>query len=1090
VSEQTRRTPECLDAESLAALIDGRTDAATRDRAEAHIDKCVDCHEAWVEALALLKEVQDERPRSRAGWWIGATLLAASIAALAWVVPLIRSQRPGAEANEALATFIAETGSVRAQLGRLSQSGEWRSWAGPTRSAAQPSTTVEQDEILSRLRRLATEHGDAETLRAYGVAQVLAGALDAGVNDLAAAVELAPDDPAGRVDYAAGLLEKARHAGDQFSATQALDQARRALELSPGSQPALFNRALSLEALGMTDAAIRAWEDFLAVEGAGGWASEARERLAALRKKSPPALNPGGLPADLGDDALRDLATTHAEVAQSFLADRLLKWAEAFDRGEPASLEFEARVAAALVSAGADRARVDLLRVASDTRTASRPGPIAVARAVRALERSEASRRSGDTAGAVDAADDAGRQLAAAGLPPTLADLARYTANLASGVRPDSATSRRILAEADSHGYSTVASEVLRLEGLMAVQQARLGEASELYERALGRALGARDAARAALFEQLIAEILDEQGDRSGAWSRLGSAFGRLVPAAAPREWCEAVATAAIAAAHAGLAGAALEFSNELFRSALNDNDRIVSLLQRARARASLGSHERAMPDLDAARSIVASMPNERMRRAWDAEVGWIEGLVYSRSDPSKALPAVSRAVQYFDDARQPFRLAELLLLRGRLHRAVGSSPDAIADWRRGAQLLEDQRPHLRSEQLRISRTDQAWDLFGEIIDATTDHVAALAVAERARSRELLASLSPGSEQRAWPVDRLQAVLPADAIALVYAVRPQRLVIWIVTRAGVRFVERETPAAHLARLVDQQRAEIVRGASPVASAQLRDLLVPAGLPLSPDKPLILVPDGPLHRVAFGSLVRNPGHVYLVSESMPVIAPSLTTLALASERLNTSTRASALIAAVDIALADVGLPALPSVAEETSALVRLYPGTPPLLNQQVSLDSLRARLPEASIVHFSGHARADSARPDRSGLYLPSKDGTTILSAGALASLQLRPGATVVLGACDTGAGPLSRGEGALTLARPFLAAGAGAVIAALWEVRDRSSAAFLVAVHERLRRGASAHAALAETQRDWIESGRSSSEWAPFLVTGGVAMKE
>jgi CHAT domain-containing protein len=57
---------------------------------------------------------------------------------------------------------------------------------------------------------------------------------------------------------------------------------------------------------------------------------------------------------------------------------------------------------------------------------------------------------------------------------------------------------------------------------------------------------------------------------------------------------------------------------------------------------------------------------------------------------------------------------------------------------------------------------------------------------------------------------------------------------------------------------------------------------------------------------------------------------------------------------------------------------------------------------------------------------------------------------VVLAACRTAAGVVSRSEGALSLARPFLAAGVPNVIASLWDVDDALSRRFFVALHRAL----------------------------------------
>lgn len=71
--------------------------------------------------------------------------------------------------------------------------------------------------------------------------------------------------------------------------------------------------------------------------------------------------------------------------------------------------------------------------------------------------------------------------------------------------------------------------------------------------------------------------------------------------------------------------------------------------------------------------------------------------------------------------------------------------------------------------------------------------------------------------------------------------------------------------------------------------------------------------------------------------------------------------------------------------------------------------------------------------------------------GAIRERRLDRLQLVVLAACRSGEGRLSRFEGPLSLARPFLEAGAGAVLVSLFDLPDRGSAA--ASLHRHLREG-------------------------------------
>lgn len=50
---------------------------------------------------------------------------------------------------------------------------------------------------------------------------------------------------------------------------------------------------------------------------------------------------------------------------------------------------------------------------------------------------------------------------------------------------------------------------------------------------------------------------------------------------------------------------------------------------------------------------------------------------------------------------------------------------------------------------------------------------------------------------------------------------------------------------------------------------------------------------------------------------------------------------------------------------------------------------------------------------------------------------------VVLSACRTGHGMLAKGEGIISLARGFTAAGAGGIVAGMWDMNDETTASLM-----------------------------------------------
>jgi CHAT domain-containing protein len=328
--------------------------------------------------------------------------------------------------------------------------------------------------------------------------------------------------------------------------------------------------------------------------------------------------------------------------------------------------------------------------------------------------------------------------------------------------------------------------------------------------------------------------------------------------------------------------------------------------------------------------------------------------------------------------------------------------------------------------------------------------------------------------------------------------------LFVLTRHGHR-VYRIPDRAQLAPIVPLFTGVLARADEAGTAAAIRlynDILAGAlsALPSGIER-LILVPDGPLHRLPFDALRSARDAAPLAARYELVTAPSATlwlhwrqngsrsaspkALAFADPELDTG---AGFGAAERNAVLHEGLRLgrLPHARRETRALARHIGSVDALVGRRASERAVKDRdLREYSILHFAAHAVADETHPARSAVLLsPGADAEDgLLQVREIEDLDL-DGVVVVLSACQTASGAILSGEGVLSLARAFFEAGAQSVIGTRWPIRDEDAAALFDDFYRALGEGASLSSALTQAKVQAIEAGRPASAWASLVILG------
>jgi hypothetical protein len=292
------------------------------------------------------------------------------------------------------------------------------------------------------------------------------------------------------------------------------------------------------------------------------------------------------------------------------------------------------------------------------------------------------------------------------------------------------------------------------------------------------------------------------------------------------------------------------------------------------------------------------------------------------------------------------------------------------------------------------------------------------------------------------------------------------------------------------------------GPPPGLAESLFDALLAEALDALPPEihRLVLIPDRALYRLPFAALGRA-GEPPLAAGYRLSVAPSAT-LWLGWRRSAVEPPGAALALADPLpvhaeaapaaergwALADPSsLGPLPYARREGRAVVCSLGSSSLLLTgaeaAEARLESLD--LSGFGILHFAAHAVLDEQHPRRSAVVLApgADDEDGLLQPREIARLDL-DGKVVVLSACQGASGAVVEGEGPLSLARAFFAAGAQTVVASLWPLRDDEAADLFRDFYRHLAAGASVETALAAAQEEARRRGAEPETWAGVAVFG------
>lgn len=902
----------------------------------------------------------------------------------------------------------------------------------------------------------------------------------------------------------------------------ALAASERALELAPRNPAATFNRALILEALALRYEAREAWRTFLAVEEeTSPWRDEARQHLEALSIRSVAEQWEGirqevESSGPVSEARSRELVASFALPIRDWVEFELLpNWAQAWLQQNPGAsserLDKAAMLAQALdIELHESLPLAQLRELRQALRAQSTVAPTSLAHAILGLRDARASYLKGNYQSTLDTLARVERELG--NRRPALWFWARYyrAASLDQQGFKQAADEllASLLAELAGEPFPSVRARVQALRGRILNNLGRPEEAIPLLASAIETLDAVKDAETGVWARTLLGDSHRLLGDLDSCWQLFYVALHQIENLGAPLRELAALNAMSDFLLSAGDDRLALHYED----AAVSLGPRLGNpsffadvLLWRAMLRSRRGDEPGARADLKQAQQEAAKVLDPLRRDRFHADLGLYLGADLLNRDPAAAVDALSTALRYFEGTEHWSRVLLALEARAMAYGKLKDRESELRDLAHARELYVQVGRQLKQDAVRISFAGRIENAFDQTLRLRLEESseAEVSLSQLEQERALNHPLRQGDSWLTEPVGiaEVQSALAPGMALVEYAVLSDRLLVWLVLDGKVSLHQSAITKTELSAALEGFLASDWSSPQWLAgSASLGEILlgtVQPELARAGITSLLIVPDDELFGIPFAALT-PPGTGRLLVESYALaVSPSASLFTRAVRRHGESHSRQKALRAVAVANPSIDesiwphLPQLSSASSEGAAVQRLFPGGAELMaGVEATAPALRSRLAQASWLHFAGHAVALPRRPLDSYLLLaPAPEHSGRLTAAELLTWDLGHLRGVVLSACSSAASAKESWPGAVTLARPFLAAGVPLVIGSLWDVRDQESAAFFAVFYRQLALQGSAFQAFHEAQLATLShSGRdrlSKNGWIAFQLFGG-----
>lgn len=430
---------------------------------------------------------------------------------------------------------------------------------------------------------------------------------------------------------------------------------------------------------------------------------------------------------------------------------------------------------------------------------------------------------------------------------------------------------------------------------------------------------------------------------------------------------------------------------------------------------------------------------------------------------------------------------ARLAQLYARLKR----NDQADVSFRKAMSTVGDARADLNSTALKLAFLNVAADVFGSYVDYLVSlgrFDEALSVTEEVRTQTLEEGL--GARPHGTNADPRAVARAHGATILSYWLGDERSFVWRITPENVT-VDVLPAASAIETVIEAYRRQIRRPDGSLrilaedGEALYRTLVAPALPTFVKGSRVIIIADGDLHALNFETLVVGSPPHFWIEDAILSNAASLQLLARGAVKSGTSS----MLLIGNPPKSDPAYPPLPHAQEEVDKIAKRFPETTKLTGTAATPAAYRAVSPgKFDFVHFVAHGVATRVRPLDSAVIL-GRDASHEYRLFARDIVEQPLTARLVTISSCHGAGTrIYTGEGLVGLAWAFLRAGAGNVIAALWDVDDSATPDLMDRMYAGIHAGHDPAVALRDAKLALVHgqgASRRPSYWASLVLYSG-----